>query len=326
MAKFKPQYKRLLFIDRKIREGHYPNCSSLAEAWETSTRTILRDVEYLKYELDAPIEYDQVRHGFFYGDPSWFLPSVMLSEGDLLALLIGEQAMNMYRGTPIAAELQRVFSKLSELLPEKIAIGPEIIQSRLSFFNAPSRPIEPEVWRAVLRALMHQKVLEIEYQSPAAATPKPHVLRPYHAVNLEGDWYLLAYEERWQELRQFALSRIRKAVIHDRAFEIPGDFDAEDVLEHRFGRYLHANGRKKAVLARLLIEPTLANYVSEKVWHPKQKITKRPGGRVELALPVADIRDIESWVLSLGEFVRVVEPAELRDAVRDRHRKAMSLS
>jgi putative transposase len=96
-------------------------------------------------------------------------------------------------------------------------------------------------------------------------------------------------------------------------------------LEHRFGRYLHANGKKKAVMVRLLIEPTLENYVSEKVWHPKQKITKRPGGRVELSLPVADIRDIESWVLSLGEFVRVLEPEDLHDAVLTRHKAAASL-
>ena len=62
--------------------------------------------------------------------------------------------------------------------------------------------------------------------------------------------------------------------------------------------------------------------MSKKVWHPKQKIVKRPGGRVELSLPVADIRDIESWVLSLGEFVRVLAPKDLRDAVRGRHRTA----
>jgi predicted DNA-binding transcriptional regulator YafY len=155
MAKFKPQYRRLLYIDRKIREGRFPNCSSLAEAWETSTRTILRDLEYLKDELGAPIEYEPIKRGFFYSDPSWFLPSVMLSEGDLLALLIGQQALTMYRGTPMAGELERIFGKLAELLPDKIAIGPEFMQARVSFFNPPSRPIDPETWRVVLRALMH---------------------------------------------------------------------------------------------------------------------------------------------------------------------------
>jgi proteasome accessory factor B len=322
MAQFKPQYRRLLHIDRKIREGAHPNCSSLAEEWETSTRTILRDLDYLKDELGAPIAYDAIKHGFYYEDPAWFLPSVLLSEGDLLALLIGQQALNMYRGTPVARDIERIFSKLAELLPDRIAIGPEFIQARLSFFNAPSRPIDPEIWRVVLRALLHSTVLEIGYLSPAAAQPKPHLVRPYHAVNLEGEWYLLAYEERWQELRQFALSRIRKARLTGRIFAVPEDFDAEEVLRHRFGRYLHANGPAKPIQVRLLFEKTLALYVSEKIWHPKQKLRKRPGGRVELMLPVASTHDVESWVLSLGEFVRVLSPKNLREAIRARHRKA----
>ena len=322
MAKFKPQYRRLLYIDRKIREGRFPNCSSLAEAWETSTRTILRDLDYLKDELGAPIEYDSVKHGFVYADPSWFLPSVMLSEGDLLALLIGQQAMSMYRGTPMAREIERIYAKLAELLPDKIAIGPEFIQAKFSFFNPPSRPIDPAIWRVVLRALMHCAVLEIDYRSPAAPAPKPHVVRPYHIVNLEGEWYLLGHEERWDDLRQFAMSRIRGARALERTFRLPPDFDPAQVMQHRFGRYLHANEQATPIPVRLLVEPMLAHYVSEKTWHPRQKLTPRPAGRVELEVPVADARDIEPWVLSLGEHVRVLAPKDLRDRVRERHRKA----
>lgn len=294
----------------------------MAEEYETSSRTILRDVEYLKDELGAPIEYDALKRGFHYTDPTWFLPSLLLSERDLLALLIGQQALHMYRGTPIAGDIERIFCKLAELLPDRIAIGPEFIQSRLSFFNASSRPIDPEIWRAVLRALLHSTVLEIGYMSPAAEKPKPHLIRPYHAVNLEGEWYLLGYEEHWMEIRQFALSRIVKAKLLGRTFVVPADFDAEAVLQHRFGRYLHANGPTKPVQVRLLFEKTLALYISEKIWHPKQKLRKRPGGRVELELTVADTRDIESWVLSLGEYVRVLSPGSLRDAIRSRHRRA----
>ncbi len=45
MAKYKPQHSRLLFIDRKISEGRYPNCSSLAEEWEVSSKTIQPNIE-----------------------------------------------------------------------------------------------------------------------------------------------------------------------------------------------------------------------------------------------------------------------------------------
>lgn len=322
MPKFKPQYRRLLHIDRQIRGGGFPNCSGLAQAWETSTRTIMRDLDYLKYELDAPIEYDQAKHGYFYTDPSWFLPSVMLSEGDLLALLIGQQAMHMYAGTPVAGELRRIYAKLAELLPEKIAIGPEFIEARFSFFNPPSRPVEPAIWRSVLRALLHERVLEIDYQSPSAERPKPHTVRPYHVVNVEGEWHLLGWEERWQALRQFALSRVRRAETGARTFTVPADFDASLVLRNRFGRYLHATGPARTEVVKLLVEPTLAGYVSEKVWHPKQRCRKRKDGRIELSFPVADPRDVESWILSLGEYVRVQAPKALRDRVRERHARA----
>ena len=44
MAKYKPQYAPLLFIDLKIREKRYPNCSLFNEEWEASSKTILRSV------------------------------------------------------------------------------------------------------------------------------------------------------------------------------------------------------------------------------------------------------------------------------------------
>ena len=322
MPKFKPQYRRLLHIDAKIREGRHPNCSSLAEAWETSPRTIMRDIEYLTDELGAPIDYAPIRHGFFYTDPAWFLPSVLLAEGDLLALLIGRQAMEAYRGTPIGGELQRIYAKLAEMLPERIQIGPEFVQARMSFFNPPARRVDADTWRSVLRALMHTVELTIDYRSPAAKAAKRHEVRPYHVVNVEGEWYLLAFEPRWGELRQFALSRIVAAKPGLVRFTIPRDFDVNRVLAQRFGRYLHTGRRRKPVQVRLLIEHELAAYVSEKEWHPRQKLRTRRDGRVELELPVAETRDVESWVLSLGEFVRVLAPAELRRRITERHTAA----
>ena len=72
-----------------------------------------------------------------------------------------------------------------------------------------------------------------------------------------------------------------------------------------------------------IIAPELAPWASEKEWHPNQKMIRRKGGALELHLPVADTRDIESWILSLGEHVRVLGPAELRKTIKARHRKAL---
>ena len=96
--KFKPQCRRLLFIERELRKGHYPNCSTLALTWEVSARTIHRDMDYLRDELEAPIEYSEARHGYFLSDESWTLQSVVLGEGEVLSLLIGTQVAGMFEG------------------------------------------------------------------------------------------------------------------------------------------------------------------------------------------------------------------------------------
>ena len=43
------------------------------------------------------------------------------------------------------------------------------------------------------------------------------------------------------------------------------------------------------------------------------------GGALELHIPVADTRDIESWILSLGEHVRVPGPNSLKQSIKKRH-------
>jgi len=66
--KFKPQYQRLLFVDREIRGGRFPSCATIARKWEVSAKTIQRDVDYLKYDMKAPIKYNKSKHSLYYKD------------------------------------------------------------------------------------------------------------------------------------------------------------------------------------------------------------------------------------------------------------------
>jgi predicted DNA-binding transcriptional regulator YafY len=102
----------MLFIDRKIREGKYPNCSSLGEEWEVSAKTIQRDIDYIKYELDAPLEYDAVKHGYYYTEEQFKMPAVTVSESDLFAVCIAELALEQFKQTPIHDKLVKVFDRI----------------------------------------------------------------------------------------------------------------------------------------------------------------------------------------------------------------------
>ena len=45
-------------------------------------------------------------------------------------------------------------------------------------------------------------------------------------------------------------------------------------------------------------------------------------GRLVLELQLGELREIEEWILGMGEKVEVLEPSALRARVRDRHRMA----
>jgi len=101
MKRAKSQFARLLELDARIRAGKHPNCLTFAADWEVSQKTVQRDIDFLRDQLGAPIEYDRHRKGYHYADKNWFLPSLSLSEGDLFDLLVASRALEQHSAPPI---------------------------------------------------------------------------------------------------------------------------------------------------------------------------------------------------------------------------------
>jgi hypothetical protein len=79
MTGLKPAVERRLFIDRKIREGSYPNTNTLAKDYgemigkSVHPRTIAEDISNMKELYGAPVHYDAEKRGYIYSDPSFVL-------------------------------------------------------------------------------------------------------------------------------------------------------------------------------------------------------------------------------------------------------------
>jgi predicted DNA-binding transcriptional regulator YafY len=59
-----------------------------------------------------------------------------------------------------------------------------------------------------------------------------------------------------------------------------------------------------------------AVWSKNRIWHPTQTLTPHKNGELTMTLTVADNRELVGWILSFGSGVRVIEPASLREAVR----------
>ncbi|HOY59078.1 MAG TPA: HTH domain-containing protein, partial [Verrucomicrobiota bacterium] len=60
----RPPWERMMRIHERIHSGNHPNCNQLAREFEVSSRTIKRDIDFMKCRLELPIEYDDRRYGY----------------------------------------------------------------------------------------------------------------------------------------------------------------------------------------------------------------------------------------------------------------------
>jgi predicted DNA-binding transcriptional regulator YafY len=135
----RPPIERMLLIHDKLQRGRFPNCNSLARGIEVSSRTIKRDIDFMKVRLNLPIEYHPTRYGYFYSKKVDAFPSVPTTEADVFALMVAHKAILQYRGTPFEHLLEGAFRKLTGQLDTKSSFSMGGLDQAFSF-----RPFAPE--------------------------------------------------------------------------------------------------------------------------------------------------------------------------------------
>ena len=304
MSKFKPQHSRLLFIDKEISNGNYPSCSDLADEWEVSSKTIQRDLEYMRYELDAPLEYSAKHRGYYYTEKNFKLPALSMKESELFGMYLSEKLLVQYEGTPIYNSLCSVFKKIEQSLPNKISLNPTTGQDKFTVIPPFSTTVLPDVWETMLLCLRTTQQIQLQYKAPGK-DPITRDLDPYHAVRFEGDWYIIGHCYLRKEIRTFSMSRVLSAKQTANSFSIPDDFDFKKFSGSHFG--VHWSNEENNV--KICFNKRVADYVQERTWHPSQRIEKCDNGDVILSLTVSHLLELKRWILSWGADAYVIEPS-----------------
>lgn len=309
MEKYKPQHARLLYVDREISKGSYPNNSQLALGYEVSAKTIQRDIDYMRYQLDAPIEYSAKHRGYFYTEPNFKLPAISIKESDLFAIYLAEKLLAQYEGTPLYASLRSVFKKIEESLPEKNTINLEKDHARFTVFPPSNTLILPGIWEKVAEAIRLSRRLKVLYRTPGSE-PALREIDPYQGVRYEGDWYVVAHCYSRNDIRTFSLARMEKVEMLKDDFRIPETFDFTRLTGSHFGVHWSTNEYQ----VRIHFNREVAGYIRERSWHPTQQIDENSDGSVTLSLTVNHLLELKRWILSWGDKAKVLTPPGL---VRD---------
>lgn len=123
-------------------------------------------------------------------------------------------------------------------------------------------------------------------------------------------------------VRHFVLTRMRGIKVGAATFTPPRDFDVGKHLHGSLGSF--AGDQEHEV--RVILDAAAAFYAREQPWHPSQTLRELAdgNGRVELTIRITDLPGARSLILSHGEHVEVLAPAELRNEILAIHRTALA--
>jgi len=302
-----------LRIHQALASGSYPNATRLAQEIEVVTKTIHRDIEFMRDRLGLPIEYDPRRYGYHYTQEVSAFPTLQITEGELFALLVAEKALQQYRGTNFEKPLVSAFQKMEKSLPDTISLNLADWDQSISFRMSAEPVLDLEVFDLLAKATAGHRQLEITYRKPGTKAVESRLIDPYHLANINGEWFLFAFDHLRRDIRTFVPSRIQVARDTGRKFSRPQKFSLEKMLRDSFG--VHSGRGDYTVIIRF--DAVAADYIREKRWHPSQSLRELKEGGVELCLKLSSLGEVQRWVLGWGGSATVMQPPELVAAVRE---------
>jgi predicted DNA-binding transcriptional regulator YafY len=307
----RPPLERMLRIHQAVQSAKYPNATTLAAELEVSTKSVHRDIEFMRDRLELPLEYDAARNGYHYTEEVSAFPTLQITEGELFALLVAEKALQQYRGTPFEKPLLSAFRKMAASLPDTVSLNLADWEQTVTFRTSAEPILDAEIFDALAKATAQHRQLLLTYRKPGRKETEPRVVDPYQLANINGEWFLFAYCHLRRDIRTFVPARILQARPTGKTFVRPTRFSLEKRLRDSFG-VITGPGEFEV---RIRFDELAADYIREKRWHPSQQLIELEDGGVELRLKLSSLVEVQRWILGWGGHAVALGPNELVESI-----------
>lgn len=314
--------QRLLRLLSFLQSGRPLDSKELSELAGVSRRTIFRDLKVLQ-DSGVPLQYSEVRGGFAISGSALLRP-VDLTLAETLALLVACQGIgDDEKGIPFLRPARPAAMKLLGNLPGHLQdhLGPLAqkvgawIEKRAALDHA------ADYFEQIRDAMRLSRPIRMKYRAltEPGRGESSFVFHPYRMLFARRTWYVIGRSSLHRGIRTFHLGRIRGVEGLDGRYRVPPRFTLE---RHLGNAWFLIRERGKSYRVVVKFQPLVAENVAEVVWHRTQRIVPRSDGSIDFQVTVASLKEIVWWILGYGDQAEVLEPPELRDALR-RHAETM---
>ena len=299
------QIDRLIQIVFLLLSHENITAKQLAGELGVSTRTIYRDVNILSIAGIPILSRKGYRGGLsllqgFSLDKSYFTQEEQKNIVQALQIL---KSSNY-------PDAEKALNKVAGLFSHNLQS--EWLEIDFSYWGSPEK--ERNNITVLERAIINKYVITFTYFN-SELTVTDQIAEPLKLLFKSHAWYLVAYSKRREAIRTFRMSRIRDLQITDQIFdrELPEDFSITPVYKEEYNI------------------PIFVLHFSEKIAYkvydefPEKNIKKLEDGKLEVTFRY----QLSDWtflyLLSFGEYVEIIEPAEAREILKEKAKKICSM-
>lgn len=172
-----------------------------------------------------------------------------------------------------------------------------------------------EYMNGLLHSIKNRHIIKIKYQPYYEEEPTEREAEPYAIKEFKGRWYILTKDKTDNQIRTFALDRIKELEISSKHFECPKTMDAAEYFRDSFGIVRPNEGKAEEII--LSFEPLQGKYIKSFPMHHSQEILIDNNKELKARLMMYVTYDLVKELLSLGDKVKVIEPETLKKEIKE---------
>lgn len=300
---------RLLSIMLLLQVHERMTAAQLADRLDVSERTILRDMEALG-GAGIPVVAERGAGG------GWRLIDGYRTR---LTGLTAEEVKSLFFARPPEALAALGLEKASESAWLKLWASLGDRAREQATFVQERILVDSRGWRdsthalaalpKLIEALWRNRQARFDYENALHEAGERHV-HPLGLVAKGSAWYLVA--SRDGSLRTYRVSRIGNVVVDAAAAVRPAGFDLAKHWEESSARFRE---RLPKVHATYLADPRVLHWIRYKGWRLLEQHDE--GERIRVRLRFDSEEEVVQLALAHGAGVELIEPAALREVVRE---------
>ena len=278
-------------------------------------RQMQDDIAFMKsaegWGIELAEEFEERKRIFRYEDPNFSITKAPLNEVELNQFQLAIQVLSQFEGMPQFEGIAEIIAKLNYDLQNKSINKPFIGFET----NQDLKGIEH--FSLLYNATQKQIPLEICYKDYKFHEPYSFILHPYYLKQYNNRWFLFGLHEPSQNpCRNVAIDRIVSVEPANISFIENNEINWHEYFSDMIGVTKPENGTIEEIV--LHFNYLTGRYMESKPIHETQKHKWIDENTLEVKIKVIHNYELERFVLSYGESVKVIAPQKLVETILSR--------